>query len=110
MVLRSVGVLSMGKLLGAMYAIIGLIVGAILSLVSLLAGVANLNQGAPHPLPFMVGGIAAIILLPIFYGIVGFIGGVISAAVYNLVAGLVGGIEMDFERRVYPNPSAKVEQ
>ena len=40
-------------------------------------------------------GAAAIIALPIFYGILGFISSLIGAALYNLVAGWVGGVEID---------------
>jgi hypothetical protein len=39
-------------------------------------------------------GIVFIIFLPIIYGIAGFIGGIIGALVYNLVAKWTGGIEM----------------
>lgn len=109
MVLRSVGVMSVGKLLGAMYAIMGLIFGGFFSLLSLMAGGINPNQGDPNPLPFMIGGMAAVIILPIVYGIMGFVGGIISAVVYNFIAGMVGGIEMDFERRVSPNLVAATE-
>ena len=42
-------------------------------------------------------GIAAVIVMPIIYGVLGFIGGIISAAMYNLIAGFVGGIEMEFD-------------
>jgi hypothetical protein len=41
--------------------------------------------------------VGAVILLPIFYGITGFIGGIIMAAVYNFVAGVVGGVELDLQ-------------
>jgi hypothetical protein len=37
------------------------------------------------------------ILMPVIYGVMGFIGGVISAAVYNLVARWIGGIELEVE-------------
>jgi hypothetical protein len=32
---------------------------------------------------------------PIFYGVMGFIGGVVMAAMYNLVASFTGGIKME---------------
>jgi hypothetical protein len=37
------------------------------------------------------------ILMPVIYGVMGFIGGVIGAAVYNLVARWIGGIELEVE-------------
>jgi hypothetical protein len=37
------------------------------------------------------------ISLPVFYGILGFIGGMIGALVYNLAAGIVGGIRFELE-------------
>ncbi len=39
------------------------------------------------------GGILFIILIPIMYAVAGFIGGIITAAVYNLIAKWTGGIE-----------------
>lgn len=38
-----------------------------------------------------------VIFLPIMYGVIGFVAGAIGAAVYNLVAGFVGGIEIEVE-------------
>ena len=37
------------------------------------------------------------ILMPVIYGVMGFIIGVIGAAVYNLVARWIGGIELEVE-------------
>lgn len=42
---------------------------------------------------FLSGGILSIILIPFLYAAAGFIGGIIVAAVYNLVAKWTGGIE-----------------
>ncbi len=42
-------------------------------------------------------GLAAIILIPIFYGVLGFIGGIIGSAFYNLIAKFVGGLKFDVE-------------
>ena len=97
MVLKRIGVLSCGKVMGTCYAAMGLILGAIFALIS-LAGVAMPQppNAAGPPMPFFFGG-AAVIILPIVYGIGGFIGGIILAAIYNLVAGVVGGLELNLE-------------
>ena len=42
-------------------------------------------------------GIGAIIALPIFYGLLGFVVFAIGAWLYNLAAGFVGGIRIDVE-------------
>ena len=97
MVLRHVGVLSAGKLMGALMALFGLIFGGIMTLVS-LAGVAiNPPQNGPQ-FPAIFVGVGAAIVLPIFYGIMGFIMGIIYAALYNLIAATIGGLELEFER------------
>ena len=37
------------------------------------------------------------IAMPIMYGVFGVVGGAIGAALYNLVAGWVGGIEVELD-------------
>jgi hypothetical protein len=71
----------------------GIVCAVLYGLLSLIA-VPFLILGAL----FGHGGAGAIlfIFLPIVYAIVGFIAGVITAFVYNLVAGWTGGIELTF--------------
>jgi hypothetical protein len=98
MVLRRVGILSAGKVMGILYAGMGLILGGMIALIS-MAGVAIPQQqnAGVNPMAFMLaGGVAALIILPIMYGVMGFLGGIIMAAFYNLVASIVGGLELDF--------------
>ena len=45
----------------------------------------------------MLFGAAAIIVLPIFYGVLGFVFSLIGAALYNVVASVVGGVELDVQ-------------
>jgi hypothetical protein len=40
-------------------------------------------------------GVGAVIFLPIFYGVMGLVAGAIVGALYNVFAGMVGGIEID---------------
>jgi hypothetical protein len=95
MVVKSVGVVSVGKMYGAISAAMGLLFGIGIALFSVLgAGLADSTQSA---ILGPVLGIGAVIVLPIFYGVLGFIGGVIGAALYNVFAAMVGGVEIQTE-------------
>jgi len=96
--LNRLGVLSCAKVAGAVYAGLGLLIGMIFSFIALLGtaiGVAS--EGGPEALLGLLFGVGAVIILPIVYGIFGVIGGIIAALLYNLVAGAVGGVEMEFK-------------
>jgi hypothetical protein len=77
----------------ALYGILGLILGVIFALISMLGGAfaPGVQLGAFR----MFFGMGAIIMFPVCYGIVGGIGGAILTFLYNLVAGWVGGLEVD---------------
>jgi hypothetical protein len=91
--IRSVGIFSVAKMMGALYAMLGLIVGGLFALVS-LAGVQVEGGG-----PMVAFGVFSLILFPLMYGILGFIGGLIMAFLYNIVASMVGGIELELGPR-----------
>jgi hypothetical protein len=95
MVVKSLGVVSVGKMYGAITAAMGLLFGIGIALFSVLgAGLADSTESA---ILGPVLGVGAVIVLPIFYGVLGFIGGVIGAALYNLFAAMVGGVEIQTE-------------
>jgi len=94
MKLKKVGVMSAAKILGILYAVIGLIAGAFMTIFA-LTGV----FGAGEPTGGMVFfGAGAIIVMPILYGIMGFVGGIIGAWIYNMVAKSMGGLEIELEK------------
>lgn len=105
MVVRRVGVLSVGKVLGALYAFFGLIIGAIYALIAIVVGLIGASTASNSGDALIGGaggvvfGILSIILFPIFYGILGFIGGLISGFLYNIIARIVGGIELELDQR-----------
>jgi hypothetical protein len=93
MVIKRIGVLKLAIFQAAMMAAFGLLAALVfMAFGSMLSG-----MGHEVGMMGMVGGIAALIILPIIYGIFGFIAGAIGAALYNLIAGIVGGIELDVE-------------
>ncbi len=77
-----------------LYGLMGLILGIIFALVSMLGG-ALVPAAAGAGVLRLFFGVAAIIVLPLFYGVIGGIFGAIGAAIYNLVAGWVGGLDVD---------------
>ena len=94
MEIKHISVLSAGKVMGIICAAIGLIAGVLILLFgSMLGGLAAASGGEGGGI-MAIGGVKGVILLPILYGIFGFIGGVIQAFVYNLAAGWVGGIRI----------------
>ncbi|MGH9754146.1 MAG: hypothetical protein ACREA2_15315 [Blastocatellia bacterium] len=93
-VVKRVRVLSVGKVMGVLYALIGLIAGALFSLASLAGSVLGAAGGQENPFAILFG-LGSVVFFPVFYGIFGFIGGIIMAALYNLVASIIGGIEVE---------------
>ncbi|MCW2926774.1 MAG: hypothetical protein JWM86_742 [Thermoleophilia bacterium] len=83
-------VLKLGLFAGVAYALMSLVILVPMLLIVAAAGdsIDNSETGS-----FFIGGGAAIIIMPILYGIMGFIGGVISALVYNVIAKLMGGVQ-----------------
>ena len=98
MILKRVGILSCAKLLGVLYGVLGLIFGAFISLFSVIASIAGFaSDEAEGAIVGLIFGIGAVVILPIFYGIMGFLGGALTAAIYNLAARFTGGIELELE-------------
>ena len=83
--LRRFSIGQTAKVFGLLYALIGLVFAPFLILAALIA-------------PDIAGfGIGFAIGMPILYGICGFVVTAIGCALYNWVAGMVGGIEVTLE-------------
>lgn len=75
------------------YALLGLILGAFCTLISL--GAFPLAHSARSMFMGRYLGMFAIVLCPIVYGLFGGVCAMIGAAIYNLASGWVGGLEVD---------------
>jgi hypothetical protein len=96
-VLRRIGVWSVARIAGAMYAVIGLIVGLMIAAFSMIGAgfaAATQNQDFPSWLTTIFG-VAAVFLFPILYGGLGLVFGALAAALYNFLSGIVGGVELE---------------
>jgi len=79
--IRRFSVLQMGKILGTLYGFLAVVI-------------------LPFAMIAAAGGNTELFILVIVYPIAGFIGGIIGAALYNLAASLVGGMEMELTAEV----------
>ncbi len=99
--IRKLGILSVAK----MYALIMLVVSLIISipygLFIMFFGAAIMSAGGRGGLAAgggsIVIGLLFMIGIPILYGAIGFVFGAIGALMYNLFAGMIGGIEIEVE-------------
>ena len=101
MELKRVGIFSSAKISGIVGAGLGLIIGVIYGLIMMTVGAAMLTQNSSGAGPGagvgIIGGLIMMIVIPIFYGVLSFIFGALYAVIYNIAAGFVGGLEMEFE-------------
>jgi hypothetical protein len=95
MVIKRVGPVSCAKIAGTLYAILGLIMGGVFSLVALAGGFGSNTSEAGAFGAIM--GVGAVIVFPICYGAMGFVASLIGAWLYNALAGMVGGIQLDVQ-------------
>ena len=93
MIIRRIGPMSIARLSGMLYAVMGLVLGGIISLIALAGGFASDTEGAAAFGRLI--GVGAVLVLPICYGLLGFVATLIAAWLYNVAAGVVGGIEVD---------------
>ena len=85
-----VGVWSLAKVQGILFAILGFSLSVLLSLSNVNLSSTNLAAVAGFNLFGIFG-------FPIFYGLLGFVTGAVTAVIYNLVVKFIGGIELELE-------------
>ena len=83
-VIKSIGVLSVAKISGAIGALVGLVIGIPVAVVVYFTGSSEQLEATGW-----------LVALPLLYGAAGFVGGALYAWLYNVVSGWVGGIEVD---------------
>jgi hypothetical protein len=91
MVITRVAPMSVARIAGVLYAFLGLFIGFLFSMVTVMGGGPAEQAGLPA---IFVSG-AAVFVLPIVYGFAGFCMSLIGAAFYNVLAGMLGGIEIE---------------
>ncbi len=99
--IRKLGVISVAKIYAVMALVFSLLISIPYGLIIMVFGAAMLGQGGDAGLAAGGGsiiiGLLVMIGVPIFYAIIAFISGAIGALLYNLFAGMVGGVEIEVE-------------
>lgn len=103
--LKNINVLQAGFLLAILYGMGGLLIGLIYGLMFMVfgavGGVAGSSSMSGGPsggqMVAVMGGLGLmmVILIPVFYGAIGFVSGIIGSALYNLAAKWVGGLKFE---------------
>jgi len=89
-----ISVLKLGITFAALYGILSLIMVPFFLIVTLFDSGHSADNPHAHPAAF---GAVFVLFLPVIYAVLGFIGGVLMAAVYNLVAKITGGVEITLQ-------------
>ena len=98
MIIKRVDVWSLAQIVAAIYGVFGLIAGIFFSLAAFVGyGVSEeVAKSASWLGPFF--GVAAILALPVAYAIMGYLGGLIGAWVFNNVCQSMGGLKVEVEQ------------
>ena len=89
MIIKRIGVQSLAKMAGAIYTLLGFVFGVFVAIFSVL-GIGMAGMGG-H-------GVAAVVIFPVIYGVMGFVGGALTAYFYNFFAAKIGGISFETDR------------
>jgi hypothetical protein len=92
-IVKSVGVMSVAKIMGLLYGCLGLVFVPFFLLVGLMRAFAGQDKA---PLAGAVGVVFAV-LMPLVYGGMGFVFGALGALLYNVLARWVGGFEVELD-------------
>lgn len=97
MVIKRVDPVSAAKIGGVLYGLLGLLIGACISVVALLfsGAMSSLSEQPGGSMFGMLFGAGAIVIMPIFYGVIGFVMTLISAALFNVASKITGGVQVD---------------
>jgi uncharacterized membrane protein len=97
MQLKRIGPFSLARLAAGLYGAIGLFLGACFALAALVGMTIAHDASAANPVVGLVFGVGAIVFLPLIYGVLGAVMALVIAALYNFLAGWLGGVELTLE-------------
>src|SRR4030042_2059642 len=110
MVIRRLGGVSLAKYLGLLSGLFGLLIGILLSGISIFSMIFLESSNNSYENYFSIYsitcGLGAGVILPIIFGILGFLNGIIAALFSNLAFKIVGGLKLDLAEKTAEVPSS----
>lgn len=97
MEIQRVDIWSAARTMGALYAAFGVIAAVFfvpMMLLSAAVGLSGDEAGMALGAMGLIGSLAFAVMMPVFYGLMGMLGGALMALIDNLVARTVGGLEI----------------
>jgi hypothetical protein len=91
--IKRIAPLQLGKMMGLVYGLLGLLFLPVFFLFSVIGS----QLPGPQRVGMMAMGVGFALFMPVLYAVMGFVFGIIGAAIYNLIAKWVGGIEVEVD-------------
>jgi len=100
--LSKIGILSVFKIYLLLGLVFGLIFGGVYGLMFAIFGASMMgfiggDQAAMSGLMMIIAGLVIVVVATLLYGLILGISGAITAAIYNIAAKIVGGVELELE-------------
>ena len=95
--IKKIGVLSAAKIAGILGCAMGLLLGLVYAVVFLVIGAAAMGQSTEEGAGLLAVGAGFVCIAPIAYGAFMFVCGALYAFIYNVAAGYIGGLEVEIE-------------
>jgi hypothetical protein len=111
MTIRRIGILSLAKLQAVIVGVVGLILGIPFGCFLMIQGAISYIRPVPTGGGAVLesgrgrGGLAIIgllmvVMIPILFGLAGFVTGALVGLIYNLAAGMIGGLDIDVDEAI----------
>ena len=102
-VIRKVGISSLGKLVGTVQAIVGLAIGIIGAIVGTVSVVSNNENSLGTNILLSIGIVlVGVVVYPLIAFLIGWLYGALVAVVLNVVVGISGGLELTVDAKDTP--------
>jgi len=93
--IRKIGILSLAKIFGLIMAVIGLVLGIFVgfAMFFIASFLGTENNFSPYFGTSL--GISGFLIMPLVFGLLGFLFGTLTAFIYNVLASWIGGVKIE---------------